>query len=814
MIQFPANQKPEFYPGQLISWQQDGNVIELQADNAVILRVEVLNDEILRFRYSTTGYFAPDFSYAISESFSSSPARIRINETKRFIRLVTASVICHISKSGLKIQMSDSKGNRLCEDEKGFHWEESKDGGDIVQMSKKAAADEAYYGLGDKSGSLNLRGQRLQNWNTDCFGYGASTDPLYRSIPFYMGLTHGAAYGLFFDNSFRTYFDFAKERHDTTSFWAHGGEMNYYFFYGPDLLSVAARYAHLTGTAELPPLWAMGYHQCRWSYYPEKRVKEIASAFREHKIPCDALYLDIDYMDGYRCFTWDYDRFPNPRGLIRELKDDGFRTVVIIDPGIKIDMDNEVFMEGLEKDYYCKWPDGPLVKGKVWPGDCYFPDYTKPEVREWWAGLFKDLIRREGVSGIWNDMNEPALFDTASKTFSEEILHDYDGNICSHRKAHNVYGMQMSRATYEGVRRFAYPNRPLMITRASYSGGQRYASVWTGDNVSSWEHLRLANIQCQRLSISGFSFVGTDIGGFNAIADGELLVRWLQAAMLHPLYRNHTMGNNIDGAAEVDDTAVEAKALKFNTDQEPWAYGEPYTSLAREAIEMRYRFLPYLYTAFRQHVETGKPVLRPLSFLDQQDPETYNRMEEFGVGDHLLVCPISEEGATSRKMYLPSGTWYAYDHSIPQAGKCEIEVDAPLNKLPIYIRAGAVIPQRPVMQFVDEFVVEELTLRVYNKLGQEKSECYEDAGDGFDYQEGTFLLRTFELNGTEKSLRLNQHRSGSYESTVRQFRVLLYGFSGTTCQVDGEEVSVAQSDEPGSPLEFVIPAGFGLVHLT
>lgn len=810
MTHFHPDHKPEYYPGNVVSWRQEGQLFEFRCDNAVVLRIEVLTDAILRFRYSTTGHFAPDFSYAIDPAFAGTCRRLRVSESKHFIRISTDMVVCHIARERLKVQCSDSRGNKLCEDEKGFHWEEGEHGGDIVQMSMKAGSEEAYFGLGDKACSLNLRGNRLQNWNTDCFGYHANSDPLYRCIPFYMGLTHGNAYGIFFDNSFRSFFDFAKERHDTTSFWAHGGEMNYYFFSGPSLLDVATRYAQLTGTAELPPLWAMGYHQCRWSYFPEKRVKEVAAAFRTHKIPCDALYLDIDYMDGYRCFTWDRERFPEPRRLIRELAEDGFRTVVIIDPGIKIDLDNETFQEGLEKDYFCKWPDGPYVKGKVWPGECYFPDYTRPEVRDWWAGLFRDLIRREGVSGVWNDMNEPAIFESPTKTFSEEVMHDYDGNPCSHRKAHNVYGMQMSRATYEGVRQFSYPKRPLMITRASYSGGQRYASVWTGDNVSSWEHLRLANIQCQRLSISGFSYVGTDIGGFNSICTGELLVRWLQAGMFHPLYRNHTMGNNIDGAAEIDDAAVAAKSKEFNTDQEPWAYGEPYTALARAAIEQRYRLLPYLYTAFRQHVETGIPVLRPLAFLDQADPETHNRMEEFGVGDHLLACPVVVEGALTRLLYLPGGEWYAYQTSETYSGRQEMEVDAPLDTLPLFVRAGAVIPHRPVMQYVDEFEARELLLHVYYKDGHMQSECYEDAGDGFDYQEGDFALRTFELNGSPSSLKLIQHIDGDYESPVTHFRIQVYGipFFVSECWVDGEKIAIEATIESLAVQEYVVPASF------
>ena len=450
MIENSAN---EFFPASLSHWSRDGNHFKFYTHNQVILSIQIINADIIRFRYNTEGYRPDDFSYALDDKIKTQkPLRLAVaRESTHRITLTTQHLTCRIQKENLGIKILDRNGKVLCEDEKGFHWEKNKWGGDIVQMSKKAVNDEQYYGLGDKSCYLNLRGKRLQNWCTDCFGYGADTDPLYRAIPFYFGLRKGSAYGIFFDNTFRTFFDFGSERHDVTSFWSHGGEMNYYFINGPSLMEVAEGYALLTGTCEMPPMWALGYHQCRWSYYPESNVRELAENFRKRNIPCDALYLDIDYMDGYRCFTWNHEHFPNPRKMIQDLAKDGFRTVVIIDPGIKIDQEYEIFTEGLDNDYFCRRTNGPYAKGNVWPGECYFPDFTNPDVRKWWSGLFRDLIRKEGVSGVWNDMNEPALFDTDDRTVPHDVRHDYDGHPTSHRKAHNVYGMQMARATYEGV---------------------------------------------------------------------------------------------------------------------------------------------------------------------------------------------------------------------------------------------------------------------------------------------------------------------------------------------------------------------------
>ncbi len=589
--------------------------------------------------------------------------------------------------------------------------------------------------------------------------------------------------------------------------------MNYYFIYGPQLTEVAQRYHLLTGRPELPPLWSLGFHQCRWSYYPESEVKRIAHEFRTREIPCDAIYLDIDYMDGYRCFTWNNEHFPDPRRMIRELKEAGFRTVVIIDPGIKIDPDYWVFEEGLAKDAFVRTAEGPYTQAKVWPGECYFPDYTKPEVREWWASLFKDLVRKIGVNGVWNDMNEPAAFEVASKTIPTTDRFHYEGLQSSHLKAHNIYGMQMSRASYEGVKQFAYPDRPILITRASYAGGQRYASVWTGDNVASWEHLRLANTQSQRMSISGFSFVGSDIGGFNDYPDGELFVRWLQLGIFHPLCRVHSIGFHDTGDAAVDEEAIaRTMAEEINRDQEPWSYGEPFTTIARRTIELRYQMLGAIYTAFWQQVIQGTPVLRPISFVDQSDSETYHRMEEFMLGDHIFACPISEPGADGRLLYLPKGHWYRYLSQEDYIGGQEIYAHAPLSSIPMFFRGGAVVPWFPVMQYTQEKPIETLELKAFMTEGEVESVFYLDDGDGYDYEENQFRLATFRLKGEGRRLEIEQRIQGSYRASFQDYRLVLHGITAKVvrCTVDGKPVSYYRR---GTILEERIPHDFVLFQL-
>lgn len=802
--------KTEFYPGILTNWKRIDQDFWFYCDNGVILHLAVLSANILRFRYTTEPFFYPDFSYAIDPQFQPEQTALRIRERENFISIKTPTVECRLSKSGLRATLNTVKGDLILEDEKGFHWEKNPMGGDIVQMSKKAQPEEHYFGLGDKTCHLNMRGERLQNWATDCFGYDGRTDPLYRVIPFYYGLHSGRAYGLFFDNSFRSHFDFARERQDTTSFWAQGGEMNYYFINGPELISVAERYAQLTGRPELPPLWALGFHQCKWSYYPESNVKKIASEFRRLQIPCDAIYLDIDYMDGYRCFTWNYDRFPDPARMVKELKAQGFRTVVIIDPGIKIDLNYSVFQEALEKGYFCSRPDGDFVKGKVWPGECFFPDFTRPEVREWWSHLFRDLIRKIDVDGVWNDMNEPAVFDVANKSVPDDVRHDYDGHPSSHRRAHNIYGMQMSRASYEGVKHYAYPKRPFMITRASYAGGQRFAAAWTGDNNANWEHLQLASIQSQRMAISGFSFIGSDVGGFNDTPTPELFTRWLQLAIFHPLFRVHSIGHHQHGAEEVDEDALAASEASSSSsiDQEPWSFGEKHTAINKAVIELRYKLMAAMYTAFWQYVNYGTPILRPLSFLDQTDPETLHRMEEFTLGDHLLACPISEEGAKGRYLYLPKGIWYDFRTEQPIPGEQEIWIDADLHEIPMFVRSGGILPLAPVMQYTSEKPIEEMSLHAYYKNGTEKSMLYQDGGDGYDYREGKYILHNFQLRGSTRSLSVTQEREGLMTPDYATFRVVFHGlpYRSRVCLVDGQETEIQFLPHT---TEVVVPWDFG-----
>lgn len=784
------------FPDNVISFSQNVNKLFFKTQNNVVLELSVIRDSVLRFRFGTRGQLEPDFSYAISENTIKGYNHLEVSEDVDNYIVTTSKLVCKIEKKSLQHKIYDTSGQLINEDEIGFHYEEFYDkGGCIVKMSKKTQKKEAFYGMGDKPMQCNLRGKRVQNWPTDQYAFAKDQDPIYKAVPFYVGLHDTQAYGIFFDNSFKTYFDFCHERHDVTSFWAQGGEMNYYFIYGPKIENVVSSYTNLTGLAELPPLWALGYHQCKWSYYPESRVREIAGKFRELQIPCDGIYLDIDYMDGFRCFTWNKEYFPDPKKMVKDLAEDGFKTIVIIDPGIKIDDNYDIYKQGLEKDFFCKRADGPYMIGKVWPGECVFPDYTNPKVRDWWKDLFKELVADIGVKGVWNDMNEPAVMEVPNKTFPDDVRHDYDGHPCSHRKAHNVYGTQMARATYEGVKKYGYPKRPFVITRSAYSGAQRYGSSWTGDNVATWEHLWIANNQVQRMCMSGMSFTGSDIGGFAEQPGSELYIRWIQLGVFHPLCRTHSSGHH--------------------GDQEPWSFDDEATNISRKFIELRYTLLPYLYTAFYKYTTEGIPVIKSLVYYDQDDYLTHFRNDEFIFGDHILVCPILEPNSKGRRMYIPRGEWYSFwDNTIYTGGK-ELWIDADIDTIPIFVKAGAIVPRYPVQQYVGEKDIDELKLDIYFKMGEEVSQIFEDAQDGYDYQKGRYSYRSLKLKGKTNDLIISQHKLGKYVTEYEYLRIKIIGlpFEIGMIEIDNVEASLNDLELEPETMTFKVTKEFNEIHL-
>jgi alpha-glucosidase len=774
-------------PNQVV---QTGNKFYFSDGDAKV-EIRVVTDEIIRVRLAPHGVFLEEFSYAVPK-LEHKNVEFKLLENEFEYCVSTRVVNCHIRKKDFFIAFSDNNNHITSADAVPMHWEENiKFGGYYVFCTKTCEPEESFFGLGDKPTELNLRGKRLKNWNTDAYSFARNQDPLYRSIPFYISLNDDIAHGIFFDNTFKAQFDFGAEDKTKTSFWADGGEMQYYYIHGPHMMDVVKSYHILTGTHPMPPLWALGYHQCRWSYYPEAKVRKITNGFRENKIPCDGIYLDIDYMDGYRCFTWNRKYFPDPKKMIAELAAQGFKTVVIIDPGIRVDDNYSVFKEGKEKKYFCRRCDDYFMEGHVWPGRCQFPDFTNPEVREWWGGLFDELVQM-GVAGVWNDMNEPAVFGAG--TFPDDVRHQYDGYRGSHRKAHNIYGMQMVRSTYEGLRKIMKNKRPFTITRAGYSGVQRYSSVWTGDNVASWEHLQLGNIQCQRLSISGIPFCGTDIGGFSGEPDGELFTRWIQMGTFSPFMRAHSAGDT--------------------KEREPWSFGEPYTTINRKFIELRYKLMPYFYSAFWEHHRYGFPILRPVVMQEQDVLLNHFRQDEFTYGDKILICPVMEPGQISRKVYLPKGKWYNFLSNELVNGGQEVIVATPLETIPIFVKAGSVIPEYPVMQYVGEKEIEEVKLNIYYSDYEVNSFLFEDYGETFAYEQDIYLEKKFVVKGNEKMLTIQQSMEGLYTPRYEGYRFKLKGmpFKPSKIIADGKAITGFTIDK-NKNVEFNFSKNFKYIEI-
>ncbi|MFW5993500.1 MAG: TIM-barrel domain-containing protein [Halanaerobiaceae bacterium] len=640
-----------------------------------------------------------------------------------------------------------------------------------VKFNKILKSDERIYGLGEKTGFLDKRGKSYQMWNTDTFDpHVPSTDPLYISVPFYLSFDGRLSSGLYFDNSYRTEFDLGAAQEEILSVQAAGGRLDYYFIAADRARDVVKKYTWLTGRTPLPPLWSLGHHQSRYSYYPEERVYELADRFREEEIPCDVIHLDIHYMDDYRVFTWDEDKFPEPEKMLTELGDAGFKIVNIVDPGVKKDSEYDVYRSGQINDFFCRYLDGELYTGDVWPGESVFPDFTEEDVRNWWRDLHQEMIE-QGVRGFWNDMNEPAVFNE-TMTMDEMVEHKNDGDPGPHKRFHNLYGFFEAMATSQALEKYLN-ERPFVLSRAAFAGSQRYSAVWTGDNRSFWEHIELSIPMLINMGISGLGFAGCDIGGFTGDTSGELLTRWYQLAAFMPFFRNHT--------------TIGSK------EQEPWSYGEPYTSIIREYVELRYYFLPQIYKLFYEQSQSGLPVWRPLFFHYQDDEKTYNLSDQVLVGENIMLAPVMRPDRTERRVYLPEGSWYDFWTGEIYEGRNSYLYQAELDRLPLFIKAGSsFITTEPVQYIEGSF--NDLTLNiVLDEDGFEfRDRIYEDDGISFEYQKEVYNLIEYEVSGDNNAIKIefiNQETGYETELENIQIRILNLKSKDVKVTFNGETIS-------------------------
>jgi alpha-glucosidase len=724
--------------GNILTYTDSETGIMLYCENANV-QISVYSSAIVRVDVSFSRIF-DTFSYAVEAVPLTNCHKLFENDS--FIEIKTTNFVTVINKHPFAVTFKTVTGEVINSDESGLY--NSQIDNNVVAY-KTLQNGERFIGMGEKCGGLDKRSKAYTNINTDCFAYGIETDPLYTSFPFYIGLHNGLCYGIFLDNTYQSDFNFGASNKRFSSFGARGGNLNYYFIYQQTVCEIIESYTLLTGRMPLPPLWSLGYHQNRYSYYPDTEVLRIAETLREKNIPCDSITLDIHYMDEYRLFTWNKTRFSNPRDLLSKLKDKGFRTTVIVDPGVKAD-DADIV-----DDIFLKYVDGQVYEGQVWPGWCKFPDFTNPAAGKWWAEKLNVLLD-EGVAGLWNDMNE---ISTWGQRMPDNIVFHFGGEQASHLKARNIYGLQMVRASYEGYVKHC-KSRPFILTRSAFSGIQRYSAVWTGDNTADDSHMLMGVRMLMSMGITGVAFTGMDIGGFLGDASPELYARWMQTGAFIPYMRNHKQINTKSA--------------------EPWTYGEEVFEIARNYINLRYRLLPYIYSVFREASLTGIPVVRTLAIKHSFDDDVYNRRFEnqYYFGDAFFVAPFDSLQKYG-EIYFPCGDRYnLYDDAVVRGQSIRIE-SLSIHRLPVYVNESSIIPMQNVVQHTGQNPGNTLFLHIYKGINANVFNYYEDDGESFDYLSGIYYGRQIQYRPFENNIVLGTPE-GNFRSKFTRIKFVLHGF--------------------------------------
>ena len=806
---------PEITLDAVSSSQPLPNGIEIHS-GAASMRIVALSDYILRVRTSPDGVMPEDSSWAVLSGPRNKSVDVQPIQNPDSVGFRTATLEVRVERHPLRLMVRDLAGKIICADAPGQPTKFSRGG---FTVSKEMPEGVHFYGLGDKTGTFDRRNQAYALWNRD-FGISEAGDLLYKSIPFFLATNFEQSYGLLLDNTWRTWFDFGKRERNAYSFGAEDGPLNYYLIYGPTPKEVVERYIYLTGTPPLPPLWSLGFQQSRYTYTPESQLREVANRLRADKIPSDALYLDIHYQYRNRPFTVDPVAFPNFPGFVFELRKQHFNLVLITDLHIAY-LPNQGYVP-----YDTGHAGNHFVKnvGVVWPGPAVFPDFTHAPSREWWGGLYKQFVD-DGVAGFWNDMNEPAVFDGPVFTMPLDNIHrieelGFATRTATHAEVHNIFGMQNERATYDGLLKLRPNERPFVLTRATFAGGQRYGFTWTGDNSSTWGQLRLGTQMILNLGLSGISFAGDDVGGFGYSPPPDLLTRWFEIGAFHPLYRDHTSIGTLP--------------------QEAWVHGPEQEAIRRRYIETRYRLLPYIYTLAEEASRNGLPLVRPL-FLEF--PGAFDGSDtEFLLGPDLLVAPavFGETLDDYAVSYPGNGDWYDFwtgqkiphqpvgpnivqvanaiakggsEASFPQPAKIHPKLDT----LPVFVRAGSILPMQPLVQSTDQTPVGPLELRVYP--GQScGGSIYLDDGHTFRYQQGEFLRQEFKCQSDNSAMRVDfGARQGTYSPWWKTIEVVIYDWHSKRADAkfsNGTSLLKTSFDATSHALHVVVPTPGGEAELT
>lgn len=744
-------------------------------DGPWFMRVTALADDILRVRAAPAGDLPEDASWAVPAEMRGRSVHVSVKQQADAVDFQTAALALRIERSPLRLIVSDLTGHVISADALTGAVTEQGAG---FSLRKQINEKEHFFGLGDKTGPLDRRGQAFTLWNTDAYRFQESTDPIYKSVPFLVAAGGpGGSYGILLDNTWRTWFDFGKQDPQTLTVGAAAGPIDYYLIYGPSVHRVVERYTDLTGRPPLTPAWALGFQQSRYSYLSATEVRGIADRLRAERIPADVIWLDIDFQDRNRPFTTNPVTFPNLPALTWDLRQQGLRLVVITDLHIAAapGQGYAPYDSGIAGDHFLKRPDGALYVGQVWPGPSVFPDFTRRDTRAWWGTLYRDFVAA-GIAGFWNDMNEPSIFETPTKTMPLDTQHriaepGFAPRTATHAEIHNVYGMLNSRATFEGQTQLAPHERAFVMTRASYAGGQRYAATWTGDNSSTWNHLKLSISMLLNLGMSGFAYSGADVGGFIGAPGPELMTKWIEIAAFTPIFRAHSE--------------------KGTPRKELWVDGPQHLDIRRRFIEQRYRLMPYLYALADENARTGAPLMRPL-FYDYPDAldAPCEQPTAFLLGDRLLIAPPPNlESPQAYQICLPAGRWYDYWTGEPVAMNSTaaslgapaaqmISVTPALDRLPVFVRAGAILPGQALVQSTAEMPQGPLSLDVYP--GDDcRGTIYADDGHSIAYTEQQYLRQRVRCVQSEAGIDIDfDAREGRFQPWWHQVRVRVHHWAG------------------------------------
>lgn len=746
--------------GEIVKYQKTNHGLEGSTAKH-FFKISVYNSNTVRIQVSKNKNIE-DFSFALVDEKIPDFSGFKISDNGNSISVSTKEITAEIQKKPyFKITYKNAKGEVINEDLDGKALGTTFQG-DKVTVYKKHFG-ERFVGMGESLGNLDRNKTIVTTWNTDFYKYDDPRIPMYISVPFYIGILKDKVYGIYYDNSFKGIFNFGASNKRFMSVSFDGGDMDYFFIHDDSVAKVIENYTSITGRMPLPPKWSIGYQQSRCSYYNEDQVNFIANTFREKKIPLDGIVLDADYLVEYEPFRIDIKKFPDMKKMASALRQKGIELTASVNPGIKIDLTYDAYNDGIKKDIFLKYQDGEKYITDIYPNTNYFPDFTYPKARTWWADQMK-IYQDVGINGYWNDMNEPAI---DGQMMPDNVVFDYDGKKSNTAESHNLYGFLMARSSFESFKKYGRNKRPFVMTRSAFAGVQRYATVWSGDNQAKDEHILLGVLLNNQMSLSGIPFVGPDLGGYIGDGNKDLYRRWVEVGVFSPYLRNHRE--------------------QFAAANEPWSYGEDNELISQSYIGFRYQMMPYLYSKFHETSQNGMPISKALCVDYPFDSNIYNvnYQHQFFFGDAFLIAPVMGKDK-QKKIYFPEGQFYNVFTDEKIEGNQEKLMELDPYHLPIFAKASSIIPLQNVTQSTKEKPDDTLQLHIYNGDKVNSFSYYEDDGETLDYEKGDFYQRIIEFDPQKKIIRFSK-TEGKFNSNFKKIKIILHGFDAISTDLNAKQ---------------------------